>query len=127
LLVLAIAGLLTGAHAAQSPMRLIKIGALTESWGPSAAIVGLRDGLQALGYRENEHFVIGVRFTQGNLAELPEAARALVQRGSDIIVTSGGDDAAQAAKLATAEIPVVHGRQRSGGVGLGEELRTSRR
>ena len=105
--VLLIAGGTSTWAAAQPQPRLVKIGALTESWGPSAGIVGLRDGLQALGLRENEHFVIGVRFTQGNLAELPEAARALVQRGSDIIVTAGGDNAATAAKLATTEIPVV--------------------
>ena len=29
---------------------------LTESWGPTPATVGLRDGLQALGYREGEQF-----------------------------------------------------------------------
>src|SRR5262249_46476113 len=46
----------------------IQIGALTESWGPTTQIVGLRDGLLALGYRENERFVLGVRFTQGDLA-----------------------------------------------------------
>jgi hypothetical protein len=45
--------------------RLVKIGALTESWGSSTTIVGLRDGLQERGYRENKDFVIGVRFTQG--------------------------------------------------------------
>ena len=101
------AGLVGDGAAAQQSARLIKIGALTESWGPSAAIVGLRDGLQALGYRENEHFVIGVRFTEGNLSDLPEAARSLVQRGSDIIVTGGGDNAAKAARLATTQIPVV--------------------
>jgi hypothetical protein len=43
----------------------VKIGALTESWGPTPAMVGLRDGLKALGYRDGEQFVIGVRFTQG--------------------------------------------------------------
>ena len=102
-----VAALVGEAEAAQPPPRLFKIGALTESWGPSAAIVGLRDGLQALGFRENEHFVIGVRFTEGNLSELPNGARSLVQRGSDIIVTGGGDDAAKAARLATTEIPVV--------------------
>ena len=42
-----------------------RIGALTSSWGPAPWIVGVRDGLLALGYHENEHFVIGVRFTQG--------------------------------------------------------------
>ena len=104
------AGLLIAAIASASSAaqpRLVKIGALTESWGPTQSIVGLRDGLQALGLRENEHFVIGVRFTQGNLAELPEAARALVQRGSDMIVTAGGDDSTKAAQLATARIPIV--------------------
>ena len=105
--VVATAGPIRDGVAAQPPSRLITIGALTEAWGPTMGIVGLRDGLQELGYRENEHFVIGVRFTQGNLAELPEAARALVQRGSDIIVTAGGDSAAKAAQLATTRIPVV--------------------
>ena len=33
-----------------------RIGALTESWGPTPSDVGLRDGLAELGYRENEHF-----------------------------------------------------------------------
>src|SRR5687768_16319296 len=79
------------------PPRLIKIGALTESWGPTTGIVGLRDGLHALGYRENEHFVIGVRFTQGDPAELPLAARELVRHGVDIIVTSEASNAAVAA------------------------------
>src|SRR5216684_1781557 len=86
---------------------LVKIGALTESWGPTPAIIGLRDGLQELGRRENQDFVIGVRFTQGNVAELPEAARALVRHGVDLIVTSGGDNAAKAAQMATTQIPIV--------------------
>lgn len=102
--------------AAQSPMarvaeaqprRLVKIGALTESWGPTPAIIGLRDGLQELGYRENQDFAIGVRFVQGNLAELPEAARALTRQGVDIIVTSGGDHSTRAAQQATTKIPIV--------------------
>jgi putative ABC transport system substrate-binding protein len=88
-------------------VRLIKIGALTESWGPTPAIVGLRDGLQELGYRENETFVIGVRFVQGNFAELPEAARALVRHGVDLIVTTATDNAAKAAHMATTRIPIV--------------------
>ncbi len=87
--------------------RLVKIGALTESWGPTPAIVGLRDGLQELGYRENQDFAIGVRFTQGNVAELPEAARNLVRRGVDLIVVSSGGEAAKAAQMATTRIPIV--------------------
>ena len=104
--VLAIPGPLACVSEAQ-PRRLIKIGALTESWGPTPAIVGLRDGLQELGYRENQDFAIGVRFVQGNLAELPEAARALARQGVDVIVTSGGVHSTRAAQQATTRIPIV--------------------
>ena len=104
--VLAIPGPRAWVSEAQS-RRLIKIGALTESWGPTPAIVGLRDGLQELGYRENQDFAIGVRFVQGNLSELPEAARTLTRQGVDVIVTSGGDHSTRAAQQATATIPIV--------------------
>jgi putative tryptophan/tyrosine transport system substrate-binding protein len=103
-IVVTLAGLTARPTEAQSP-RLVKIGALTESWGPTPHIVGLRDGLQELGYRENENFVIGVRFTQGSITELPEAARALVRHGVDLIVAT--ENAATAAQLATTRIPIV--------------------
>ncbi len=97
----------SGPAAAQRTTPVL-IGALSESWGPTPAMVGLRDGLAELGYRENEHFVIGVRFTQGNPAELPAAARQLVERGADILVTGGGGaNEAKAAQTATARIPIV--------------------
>jgi putative ABC transport system substrate-binding protein len=86
--------------------RPIRIGALTESWGPTPDIVGLRDGLQKLGYREDEDFFLGVRFTQGNLAELPAATRELVQHGVDLLFTAGVN-AAKAAQGATQNIPIV--------------------
>ena len=105
-LVLAIPGPRAYVSEAQS-RRPFKIGALTESWGPTPAIVGLRDGLQELGYRENQDFAIGVRFVQGKLAELPEAARALTRQGVDVIVTSGGDHSTRAAQQATSGIPIV--------------------
>ncbi|HXH81907.1 MAG TPA: ABC transporter substrate-binding protein [Candidatus Tectomicrobia bacterium] len=86
----------------------ILIGALTESWGPTPGIIGLRDGLVAMGYRENEDFVIGVRFTEGRVSELAEAARQLVQRGADILVTGGGGvNEARAIQAATDRIPIV--------------------
>jgi putative ABC transport system substrate-binding protein len=84
----------------------VKIGALTQSWGPTPQMVGLRDGLQTLGYREGEQFVIGVRFTQGDMATLPAAARDLVQSGVDVIFATDAN-AAKAAKLATNRIPIV--------------------
>jgi len=119
---LTIVGLMGRAGAAP-PTRLIKIGALTESWGPTPAIIGLRAGLQELGYRENEHFVIGVRFTQGNPAELAEAARELVRHGVDIIVTAEGGNTAKAAQAATNRIPIVFmGGSDPVGIGLVRSL-----
>ena len=113
--VLATAGLIGHGIAAQ-PHRLIKIGALTESWGPNPAIVGLRDGLQELGYREDQDFVLGVRFTQGNPAELPAAARALVKSGVDLIVASGvrlSKEAIVGRHAILEDGSAVRGRQRS--------------
>lgn len=84
----------------------IRIGALTDSWGPTPGVVGLRDGLKELGYRENQDFVIGVRFTQGNIAALPQAARELVEQGIDILFTNNPAPA-KAAQMATNSIPIV--------------------
>src|SRR5215510_3522165 len=105
-LVLASSGLLTGNVGAEERIQPIKIGVLTESWGPTPETVGLRDGLLELGYRENEQFVLGVRFTQGNLAALPAAARELVQYGVDLIVADYNEPA-KAAQMATSQIPIV--------------------
>ncbi|MFQ5945372.1 MAG: ABC transporter substrate-binding protein [Anaerolineae bacterium] len=84
----------------------IRIGALTESWGPTPSIVGLRDGLVERGYRDGQQFIMGVRFTQGDITALPAAARQLIQAGADIIVASGAN-ASKAAQAATSRIPIV--------------------
>lgn len=59
----------------------VRIGVLTASWGPPPGVTGLIEGLVALGYRENEDFVIGVRFTRGDSAVLPAVAREMVRDG----------------------------------------------
>lgn len=86
--------------------RQIRIGALTASWGPTPGIVGLRAGLIERGYREPEDFVIGVRFTQGDLSALPTAARELVEQKVDILVV-GTRAEARAAQEITSQIPIV--------------------
>ncbi len=86
--------------------RPVRIGALTDSWGPTPGVVGLRDGLKKLGYRENVDFTIGVRFTQGDIAALLAAARDLVQQGADILFTTTPAPA-KAAQMATNRIPIV--------------------
>ncbi len=98
--------LLTATAFAAERGKPIKIGALTESWGPTPHVVGLRDGLKQLGYRENKDFVIGVRFTQGDTATLPQAARELVELGVDILFAAG-PTAANAAQMASNEVPIV--------------------
>ena len=96
-----------GAHVSRADRNTpIRIGALTGSWGPTPSIVALRDGLVKLGYREETDFVMGIRFTQGDVKAVPTAARELVEYGVDLIVTSE-NYAAKAAQIATTTIPIV--------------------
>jgi putative tryptophan/tyrosine transport system substrate-binding protein len=84
----------------------VRIGVLTASWGPPPVVVGLIEGLVALGYRENEDFVIGVRFTRGDSTMLPAVARELVRDGVDILFCVGESEA-KAAQQATTTHPIV--------------------
>jgi ABC-type uncharacterized transport system substrate-binding protein len=101
-----IAGALTLNAAAADRGKPVRIGVLTEGFGPTVGTVGLRDGLKELGYREDSDFVIGVRFTQGDTAALPGAAKDLLQRGVDILFTEGRS-AAKAAQTESTKIPIV--------------------
>ncbi len=84
----------------------LRIGALTEGFGPTPWIVGLRNGLTALGYRERTDFVIGLRFTRGDPDALTLAARQFVEQNVDLLVVGGGPPV-RAALAATAQIPIV--------------------
>lgn len=103
-----LAQLLTGqaglAHAAGKKPFII--GVLTATWGPPPTSVGLRDGLNQLGYRENVDFVIGIRFTQGKISELPQAARQLLASGADLLFTIG-TPATKAAMEASKVVPII--------------------
>jgi len=99
-------GLPTGSADAADQVRPIQIGTLNPSWGPVPPELGLRDGLQELGYRENKDFVLGIRFTQGDTTALPAAARELIQFGANIIFAST-QSAAKAAQRATTRLPIV--------------------
>ncbi len=98
--------LFAGLVGATDLARPIRIGVLNASWGPTPGVVGLRDGLVALGYREDVDFVLGVRFTQGDTNALPAAAQQLVKYGVDLIV-AGEDASTKAAQQATTELPIV--------------------
>ncbi len=104
--ILIVSGLFPGSTRAAERDRPVRIGALTDGFGPTTGAVGLRDGLKELGYRENKDFFIGVRFTQGDTSALPEVARELVEQGVDILFTEGRS-AAKAAQMATTRVPIV--------------------
>ena len=117
-----ICGLLIADSRAAERATPIKIGVLTDSWGPTAGVVGLRDGLEKLGHRENKDYVIGVRFTQGDVAALPAAARDLVRQGVDVLFTAN-PASAKAAQAATKKIPIVfYGAADPIGLGLSQSL-----
>jgi putative ABC transport system substrate-binding protein len=88
------------------PARPIRIGAVSESWGPTPAMVGLKAGLVELGYREHDDFVIGVRFTRGDFAAVPIVTREFVQQGVDVLVL-GSTSALAAAAQSAPQTPVI--------------------
>ena len=105
-LILLAACLLAGVAQAARYEAPVKIGVLTLAWGPTPGTEGLREGLMALGYRDNVDFVIGVRFVSGDISALPVAAKELVRGGVDIVFTVGMSEAV-AVQRATRDIPVV--------------------
>jgi len=88
---------------AQQPTKIPRLGFLSASAEIDPAFL---DGLRQLGYIENRTILIEHRSANGKLDGLPELAYDLVNSKVDLIVTQG-TPAAQAAKKATATIPIV--------------------
>jgi ABC-type uncharacterized transport system substrate-binding protein len=74
--------------------------------GPSS-LAALRQGLGETGYVEGQNLAIEYRLAEGHYDRLPAMASDLVGRKVDLIVAAGGLAAVQAAKSATATIPIV--------------------
>ncbi len=68
---------------------LPRIGLLFVAAPPAVAarIVALREGLAALGYIENRHYVFEIRYADGDLARMPELAAQLARLPVQVIVT----------------------------------------
>ena len=101
---LAIAWSLT-ASAQQKPV----IGFLN-SGSPDAypdRVIAFHQGLRQLGYIEGENVVVDYRWALGEYERLPAFAAELVKRRVSVLVATGGEPAALAAKSATSTIPIV--------------------
>jgi len=91
------------AHA-QQPRR---IGFLRLAPPDATQLADFRAGLEETGYAEGRNLVIEYRFAEGDYTHLPDLAADLVRQNVEVIVTSGGTDAARAPMRATSTIPIV--------------------
>jgi putative ABC transport system substrate-binding protein len=66
-----------------------------------------REGLKETGYVEGRNVAIELRWAEGHYGRLLELAHDLVRRKVAVIVTTGGESTARAAKAATSTIPIV--------------------
>ena len=98
----------SSAQAQQQTKKFFRIGLLLPV-SPSAVsdrIETFRRGLRELGYVEGKNIVIEYRYREEKIDRLPTLAAELVREKVEVIVTVGTDPT-QAARRATATIPVV--------------------
>ena len=109
-LILVLSILVAPLASAQQPGKIYRIGILAgyEQERVSRASEALQQGLHELGYVEGKNVILEYRYTEGNVALLPELAADLVRRNVDIIMATGaGYVGVLAAKQATTTIPIV--------------------
>lgn len=93
--------------AAQQARRVARIGFLALGDPHDFRLLGVRRGLQALGYLEGQDFVLYARFGErGRYEQLDGLAAELVHEQADVIIAALNPDIA-AAKRATSSIPIV--------------------
>jgi putative ABC transport system substrate-binding protein len=76
--------------------------------GPNAPhVAAFHQGLGETGYVDGQNVAIEYRWAEGRYDRLPALAAELVGRKVDVILASGGDRSALAAKGATSTMPIV--------------------
>jgi putative tryptophan/tyrosine transport system substrate-binding protein len=95
------------ARAQQSVMPVIGYLSMRSAESDVPMLAAFRHGLNETGQIEGRNVAIEFRWGDGQYDRLPALVEDLVRRQVAIIVTSGGEQAALAAKAATATIPIV--------------------
>lgn len=107
------------ARAQPKAMPLIGYLGIASPGGYAPFVAALRKGLSENGYIEGQNLAIEYRWAEGRYDDLPALAADLVGRKVDVIVATGGDAGALAAKKASVTIPIVF---ISGGDPVGEGI-----
>ena len=93
---------------AQTPGRVVKLGILsTVNPRTTTFTEAMIQRLRELGYLEGQNLVIEFRNAQGDVTRLPALAVELVSLNVNVIVASGPEATLQAARKATATVPIV--------------------
>jgi putative ABC transport system substrate-binding protein len=96
-----------GARAQQPAMPVVGWLSSRASGESADVVAAFRQGLKKAGYVEGQNVVLEFRWGEGQYDRLRAYAAELVRRPVTVMFTGGGDPAAQAAKAATATIPIV--------------------
>ena len=94
------------ASAAESSAKLWQVGFLAADSASTGLYEGFRQGMREQGYVEGKTCVVLPRFAEGKYDRLPHLANELVRAKVDVIV-AGTTLSVQAAKRATANVPIV--------------------
>src|SRR5689334_3014012 len=95
------------AHAQQKPMPVIGYLGISAPETDAPLVAAFLAGLAEAGYVEGQSVAIEYRWAEGRYELVHALVRDLVDRGVNVMVTSGGNIGAAAAKGATSAIPIV--------------------